>query len=53
MICDLCGGYYTTYQYMQAYSADYYDEFGHYNSYFDQCNSSWGNWLAFILPIFS
>ena len=47
VICDLCGGYHATYEYMQIQNMDYYDEFGHYNSCFDQCNPSWGSYYDY------
>ena len=47
MICELCGGYHATHTCMQAQNMDYYGEFGHYNSCFDQCNHNWGNYSAY------
>ena len=41
IICDLCGGYHATYECMQTQNVNYYSEFGHCNSNFDQCNSNW------------
>ena len=36
MSCDLCEGYHVTHTYMQAQNMDYFDEFEHFNPYFDQ-----------------
>ena len=35
-ICDLCGSYYATHICRQVQNVGSYDEFGHYNLYFDQ-----------------
>ena len=41
IICNLCRRYHTTYECMQAQNMDYYNDFLHFNSNFDQCNSNW------------
>ena len=47
VICDLCRGYHATHTCMQVQNVDYYDEFGHCNPCFDQCNHNWGNSYAY------
>lgn len=43
VVCDLCGSNHATYTCMQAQYVDYYDEFEHYNSCFDQYGANCDN----------
>ena len=49
LICDLCGGYHTIHTCRQTQNVDYYGEFGHYNSCFDQYGPNRGNLYAYGL----
>ena len=47
LICDLCGSNHSTYTCMKAQNMDYYGEFEHYNSCFDQYGTNCDNSYAY------